>query len=117
MKRMRLNGGARDKLRPEGLLVLGHQDNDPAVARALSLPVPTKGQFVVCRVVPSKHSAGAEIEGSWWRPATADDPVVPAPVVHRSVATAEFLKEPWPVSSVVVSDPVLPGMPTGATGT
>ncbi|TCC08870.1 restriction endonuclease [Kribbella soli] len=83
MKRMRSNGGARDKLRPEGLLVLGHQDNDPAVARALSLPVPAKGQFVVCRVVPSKHSVGAEIEGSWWRQATADDPVVPAPVVPR----------------------------------
>jgi hypothetical protein len=80
---MRSNGGAREKLRPEGLLVLGHQDNDPAVAAALGVPVPRKGQFVVCRVVPSEQSVGAEIEGSWWRRATANDPVVPAPVVPR----------------------------------
>ncbi|HZX02251.1 NaeI family type II restriction endonuclease [Kribbella sp.] len=83
MKRMRSNGGAREMLRPEGLLVLGHQDSDPAVAAALSLPVPDKGQFVVCRVVPSENSAGAEIEGARWRRATPDDPVVPAPIVPR----------------------------------
>ncbi|MFF0341888.1 NaeI family type II restriction endonuclease [Kribbella sp. NPDC004875] len=83
MKRMRSNGGARDKLRQEGLLVLGHQDNDPRVAAALGLPIPVKGQFVVCRVVPSENSVGAEIQGSWWRQATAEDPVVPAPSVPR----------------------------------
>ncbi|MEU8227671.1 NaeI family type II restriction endonuclease [Kribbella sp. NPDC048915] len=86
MKRMRSNGGARDMLRPEGLLVLGHQDNDPAVAAALGLPVPAKGQFVVCRVVPSDDPVGAEIEGLWWRRATGEDPVVPAPVVPRGGA-------------------------------
>lgn len=85
MKRMRSNGGARDKLRPDGYVVLGHQDNDPLVAAALGLPVPTKGQFVVSRVVPSEQPGiGAEIEGTWWRPANADDPVVPAPAVPRT---------------------------------
>ncbi|MFD3406696.1 NaeI family type II restriction endonuclease [Kribbella sp. NPDC058693] len=83
LKRMRSNGGAREKLRSEGLVVLGHQDNDPAVASSLGLPVPSKGQFVVCRVVTSENSVGAEINGSWWRRATAADPVVPAPIVPR----------------------------------
>src|ERR1039457_6818367 len=35
MKRARGNGGARTQLRSEGILVLGHQDNDPLVAAAL----------------------------------------------------------------------------------
>jgi len=84
MKRMRSNGGARDALREEGLLVLGHQDNDPFVARALGLPIPYKGEFVVGRVVPSAVGVGAEIEGTWWRLAEVDDPVVSAPRVPRN---------------------------------
>ncbi|RSM67269.1 restriction endonuclease [Amycolatopsis sp. WAC 01376] len=87
LKRMRSNGGARDALRPEGLLVLGHQDNDPGVASALGLPVPQKGQFVVTRVVPAGNDEGmpvASIQGQLWRKATRDDPPHPAPVVPRS---------------------------------
>ncbi|MGY1709127.1 NaeI family type II restriction endonuclease [Geodermatophilus sp. SYSU D00758] len=30
MKRARGNGGAREQLRPEGILVLGHQDTTPS---------------------------------------------------------------------------------------
>ncbi|GAB3953248.1 hypothetical protein GCM10029976_093060 [Kribbella albertanoniae] len=87
LKRMRANKGARDNLRPEGLLVLGHQDNDPLVAAALGLPRPTKGQFIVCRVVPAEVGTGAEISGTWWRPAELEDPVVSAPVVPRRIST------------------------------
>ncbi|MEV6718751.1 NaeI family type II restriction endonuclease [Lentzea sp. NPDC051208] len=86
MKRARGYGGARTYLRPEGILVLGHQDNDPAVARALGLPVPHKGEFVAARVVPAPEGStrpAAEIEGRRWVVATASDPVFEAPVVPR----------------------------------
>src|SRR5208283_1298430 len=46
MKRARGNGGARTLLKSEGILVLGHQDNDPYVAAALGLPVPRKGELI-----------------------------------------------------------------------
>ncbi|WP_258794874.1 NaeI family type II restriction endonuclease [Tsukamurella tyrosinosolvens] len=85
MKRGRSNGGARDKLRPEGILVLGHQDDDPVVAASLGLPVPKKGELVSSRVAragPSDPQV-AEVGGSLWRIATASDPVGPAPVVTR----------------------------------
>ncbi len=44
MKRARANGGARSYLRHEGILVLGHQENDPVVARELGLSVPPEGR-------------------------------------------------------------------------
>lgn len=87
MKRARGNGGARTQLRPEGILVLGHQDNDPKVAEALGLPRPSKGEFVAVRVVPvDMHDdrPAAEIEGALWAVALETDPVVPAPAVPRN---------------------------------
>lgn len=86
MKRARSTGGARTNLQPEGILVLGHQDNDPLVAAALGLPVPRKGEFVSARVVPARDERTdpvAEIAGERWALARADDAVVPAPVVPR----------------------------------
>lgn len=87
MKRARGNGGARTSLRAEGILVLGHQDRDPGIARALGLPVPNKGEFVATRVVPAEipNAPGtAAIGGAWWRIASDEDPVVPAPVIPRT---------------------------------
>lgn len=86
MKRARSTGGARTALKPEGILVLGHQDNDPLVASALGMEVPKKGQFVAARVVPAEDGvevAAAQIGGKRWRLAVVDDPVVPAPYVPR----------------------------------
>jgi Restriction endonuclease NaeI len=86
MKRARGNGGARTTLRPEGILVLGHQDNDPNVAAALGLPVPKKGELVSGRVIPARddrNDLAAIIEGQRWALAQSDDPVVPAPIVPR----------------------------------
>ncbi|MDQ2812855.1 MAG: restriction endonuclease [Actinomycetota bacterium] len=86
MKRARGNGGARTALRPEGILVLGHQDNDPNVAAALGLPVPRKGELVSGRVIPARddrNDVTAVIEGHRWALARPDDPVVAAPVVPR----------------------------------
>jgi len=86
MKRARGNGGARTALRPEGILVLGHQDYDPLVAAALGLPVPRKGEFVSARVVPAREDRDdpvAVIEDRAWAVARPGDPQVPAPVIPR----------------------------------
>lgn len=88
MKRARGNGGARTLLRPEGILVLGHQDDDPRVAAALGLPVPKKGEFVSGRVIPARDDRDdpvAIIAGEHWGLARPGDPVVPAPVVPRGI--------------------------------
>jgi Restriction endonuclease NaeI len=89
MKRARGNGGARTALRPEGILVLGHQDNDPFVARALGLPLPRKGELVAARVVPAhfdRTDPVAVIDAERWAVARPGDPVVPAPEVGRGKA-------------------------------
>jgi hypothetical protein len=86
MKRARGNGGSRTALRPEGILVLGHQDNDPLMAAALGLPVPRKGEFVSARVVPAREDRDdpvALIDDRAWAVARAGDPQVPAPVISR----------------------------------
>lgn len=86
LKRMRANGGARDALRPEGILVLGHQDNDPAVADALKLEPPRKGQFVTVRVVPRPADdprPAAVIEGVSWVRAATGEPVHAAPTIPK----------------------------------
>jgi len=73
----------------EGFLILGHQEQDPDIARALELPVPTKGEFVSVRVTPAADADTpvAEINGTLWRAAIAQDPVVAAPQVRRSQAS------------------------------
>jgi hypothetical protein len=86
MKRARGNGGARTALRAEGILVLGHQDNDPLVAAALGLSVPRKGEFVSARVVPAREDRKdpvAVIDGRPWALARTGDPQTPAPVIPR----------------------------------
>lgn len=88
MKRARGNGGARTALRPEGVLVLGHQDNDPHVAKDLGLPVPRKGELIATRVVPAlpeRTDPVAVIDGRPWAQARPGDPVYPAPLVGRGV--------------------------------
>ncbi len=87
MKRARASGGSRDKLRPEGILVLGHQDNDPAVASALGLQVPKKGELIAARVIRARSDRDdptADIAGERWAVARPGDREVPAPMVPRS---------------------------------
>lgn len=89
MKRARGNGGARTHLRSEGILVLGHQDNDPLVAAALGLPIPKKGEFISARVVPARNDRDdpvAMIEGRPWMLARPTDPVFAAPEIPRKVS-------------------------------
>jgi hypothetical protein len=86
MKRVRGNGGARTALQAEGILVLGHQDDDSLIAAALGLPVPRKGEFVSARVVPAHEDRDgpvAVIGGRPWGLARAGDPMTPAPSIPR----------------------------------
>ncbi|MGV0596364.1 NaeI family type II restriction endonuclease [Mycolicibacterium porcinum] len=87
MKRARGNGGARTALRREGILVLGHQDEDPIIAGALGLPVPRKGELVAARVVPADPGFSgptATICGQSWMVARPGDDICEAPEVDRS---------------------------------
>ncbi|MGH3218981.1 MAG: NaeI family type II restriction endonuclease [Streptosporangiaceae bacterium] len=91
MKRARGNGGARTELRAEGILVLGHQDNDPLVAATLGLAVPRKGELISARVIharPERHDPVAIIEGEPWALAHEGDPVITAPIIPRTATVA-----------------------------
>jgi Restriction endonuclease NaeI len=86
MKRARGNGGARTHLRPEGVLVLGHQDGDAQIAAALGLPAPQKGEFISARVIPARADRAdpvALIDGRGWALARPGDPPHPAPLLRR----------------------------------
>ncbi|GGW20417.1 hypothetical protein GCM10010501_65730 [Streptomyces libani subsp. rufus] len=90
LKRVRDNGGARTALRGKGILVLGHQENDPLVARSLGLDTPRKGEFISVRVVPAPEPRddrpAAEIEGRYWVVAGENDnnaPPIAAPVIPK----------------------------------
>lgn len=81
MKRVRANGGARTKLRPEGIVILGPYGAHTTIAQSLGVPVPRSGESVSVRLVPV-DAAGegvAQIEGGYWRVAVTGDPVVAAP--------------------------------------
>ena len=55
MKRVRGNGGAREALRPEGILILGQFTAHQQIARDLGLPVPQAGESVAARVLSLIH--------------------------------------------------------------
>jgi hypothetical protein len=70
----------------EGILILGHQDEEDRAAAGLGLDVPKKGSFISARVVPAESGwtgDAAEINGSRWRLADDGDPIVPAPVMPK----------------------------------
>ena len=73
---------ARLKLREEGLLVLGHQESHPHIAKALQLPVPVKGEWIATRVVPVVETDSRpffSVAEQRWARAQPDEPVVAAP--------------------------------------
>lgn len=85
MKRVRENGGARSALRPEGIIILGQYGSHATIARALGVPVPGDGDSVSVRVAPAAAPGVgvAQIQGGFWRVATAIDPIVCAPVLPK----------------------------------
>jgi hypothetical protein len=73
---------ARKHLRPEGIVVLGHQGSHPHAACALGLPVPIKGEWISARLVPvSPDDARPKfsLDGQFWARARENEPVNPAP--------------------------------------
>ncbi|MFE4758763.1 NaeI family type II restriction endonuclease [Streptomyces mirabilis] len=77
---------ARRNLLAEGILLLGHQGDQPRIATALGLPRPNKGEWVSVRVARRYPGDGdapfVEINGDEWRSAAPDDPVESAPYVY-----------------------------------
>ncbi|MER6011716.1 NaeI family type II restriction endonuclease [Streptomyces bluensis] len=92
MKRVRYNGGARDKLREVGILICGDYPNHQAVAEQLGLPVPRRGENVSIRVVEAKaHHQGQPsvlLEGRHWVKAGPDDPEERAPLMPETKKTS-----------------------------
>lgn len=85
MKRSR---DARKHLQPEGVMVLGHQNQHPRIARDLGLPVPKKGEFVAVRLVAAtpqrlrQHRPSTVIDGVTWLKAEPGDPLEAGPVAY-----------------------------------
>lgn len=75
---------ARKRLRPEGILVLGHQGSHPAIAEGFGLEVPPKGSWIAARVTkagPADANTVA-IEDEQWRLAAPDDPPSAGPISY-----------------------------------
>jgi hypothetical protein len=88
MKRVRYNGGARERLRDEGILICGDYPKHQAIAECLELPVPQEGENVSIRVVEAKsHHVGQPsvlLEGRHWVAARPDDPEERAPLLPET---------------------------------
>ena len=104
MKRVRAGGGARDQLRPEGIVIFGDYAGDQALAGALGLPRPGPGEFVSARLTARPPRPGGadrtiRLEGTDWTLAGPDDPArtrtPPAPRLTRAaMATGSTEQSP-----------------------
>lgn len=76
---------ARKALRPEGILVLGHQGSHPGIAEGLKIEVPSKGSWIATRVVrtESEDTNSVVIGDERWRLATPDDRVCAGPINYQ----------------------------------
>lgn len=84
MKRVRYNGGARSALLPEGILILGDYSRHTRIASELGLPLPKDGDTLAVRVAETTGDFDGpitEIDGRFWRIATAEDPQQDAPII------------------------------------
>lgn len=86
MKRVRGNGGSREMLKREGLIILGQYDYHGRIAERLGVPVPQKGESVSVRVmqVHEPEPGTVELDAAHWKVATHGDPTAPAPDVPYS---------------------------------
>ena len=85
MKRVRANGGARSRLRGEGLLVLGQYKSHQEIAADLGIPVPGTGDTISVRVTRAKSNGPgvSMIDGGFWRVADDNDPIDEAPLLPK----------------------------------
>lgn len=81
MKRVRGNGGSRSRLKPEGIIILGHYEEHKSIARGLGVPIPARGESVSVRVAQVRKPGKGivRLEDGLWRVAIESDPIVPAP--------------------------------------
>lgn len=73
---------ARIKLRPEGIVVLGHQGSHPHVARALGLPEPIKGEWISTSLVPvssDDERPKFSLDGQFWARSCGEELLHPVP--------------------------------------
>jgi hypothetical protein len=72
---------ARIHLRPDGIIVLGHEEPHRRIAASLELPTPHKGSWISVRVVPTAHRDAGRflLDGKWWAKASELDRVLGAP--------------------------------------
>ncbi|MFE3443722.1 NaeI family type II restriction endonuclease [Nocardia sp. NPDC059180] len=83
MKRCR---DARNHLRGDGIVLLGHQNEGPKIASQLGLPRIEKGTYIAVRLAevaaPTQERPAALIEGRYYAIAKPDDPHQPAPTIR-----------------------------------
>jgi hypothetical protein len=81
MKRVRGNSGSRTRLKPEGIIILGHYEKHQEIAEALGVPIPRRGESVSVRLAPASEpgTGVVTLDDSLWRVARQSDPVVTAP--------------------------------------
>jgi hypothetical protein len=75
-------------LRPEGIVILGHQDSHPAIAATLELPVPVKGEWIAVRLAPVTPVDGRPyftLNAQSWAVAKAADAAVAAPYLPKKL--------------------------------
>jgi hypothetical protein len=80
---------ARKQLRPEGIVILGHQGDHPRIASALELPIPMKGEWVSVRLAPAgarAHPPVVSIAGRLFRRAFEEDAAIVAPPLDAGTA-------------------------------
>lgn len=79
---------ARLHVQPDGIIILGHQESHPDIARALGLPVPVKGEWIAVRVVPTQAADPRHafvLDGVRWAIAQDGEVVVPAPHLPKAL--------------------------------
>ena len=85
MKRVRYNGGSRDQLRPEGIVIFGGYASHRACAAILGLPAPGDGEFVSARLAQRaphhRDAPSIHLDTADWVLATSADPVAVAPLL------------------------------------
>lgn len=92
MKRVRGNGGSRESLRPEGIVIFGDYNRHRFVAEQLRLPVPApkSGESVSARLARRReHHEGlpfVTLGGECWVVAQPGDPAEPAPLLPDTKA-------------------------------
>lgn len=88
---------ARLRLRSEGIVVLGHQETHPLIARHLALPVPAKGEWIAARLkrVDFHYPAASFVlSDEYWAVAGPGDPLEAAPELPRDPRRFAFRHTP-----------------------